>query len=70
MAETTLSTINELLEGALDDIDDPEARYKLKNAQQLLKVVQQRHDDLEEVVDDVINDEDIIDNLHDLGYLS
>jgi hypothetical protein len=70
MAETTLSTIDELLEGALDDIDDPEARYKLKNAQQLLKVVQQRHDDLGEVVDDVIDDEDMIDNLHNLGYLS
>jgi hypothetical protein len=70
MAETTLGTIDELLDGALDDIDDPEVRYKVKSAQQLLKVVQQRHDDLEEVVGDVIDDEDMINNLRDLGYLS
>jgi hypothetical protein len=70
MAETTLGTIDELLDGALDDIDDPEVRYKLKSAQQLLRVVQQRHDDLEEVVGDVIDDEDMINNLRDLGYLN
>lgn len=69
MAETTLGTIDELLEGALDDIDDSEVRYKLKSAQQLLRVVQQRHDDLDDAVDDTVTDEDVIDTLRDLGYL-
>ncbi|MYL17485.1 hypothetical protein GLW36_12630 [Halorubrum terrestre] len=68
MEEGTLDTIDKLLEGALDEVDGTEARYKIKSAQQLLHVLQQRHDDLDIAVEDV-SDQDIIDNLRDLGYL-
>lgn len=68
MDEGTLETINKLLEGALDEVDDTEVRYKIKSAQQLLHVLQQRHDDLDIAVENV-DDQDVIDNLRDLGYL-
>jgi len=69
MDETTLETIHNLLEGALEEVDDTEARYKIKSAQQLLHVLQQRHDSVDVALEDV-SDEDVIDNLRDLGYLS
>ncbi|KOX94156.1 hypothetical protein [Haloarcula rubripromontorii] len=68
MAETTLATIDELLEGTLDDVDDPEARYKLRSARQLLQVVQQRQDIIDEAIDTAIEDEEVLQNLRDLGY--
>jgi len=69
MAETTLNTIDELLEGAFDDVNDPDVRYKLRSARQLLQVVQQRHETLDEAIDDAISDEQIMSNLRDLGYI-
>lgn len=68
MAETTLATMDELLEGALDDVDDPEVRYKLRSARQLLQVVQQRQDIIDEAIDTAIEDEAVLQNLRDLGY--
>ncbi|RLM88035.1 hypothetical protein [Haloarcula sp. Atlit-7R] len=69
MAETTLDTIDKLLEGAFDDIGDPDVRYKLRSARQLLQVVQQRHETLDEAIDDAVSDEQIMSNLRDLGYI-
>ena len=68
MAETTLATMDELLEGALNDVDDPEVRYKLRSARQLLQVVQQRQDIIDEAIDTAIEDEAVLQNLRDLGY--
>jgi len=69
MAETTLDTIDELLEGAFDDVSDPDVRYKLRSARQLLQVVQQRHETLDEAIDDAVSDEQIMSNLRNLGYI-
>ncbi|WP_436930678.1 hypothetical protein [Halosimplex halobium] len=69
MAETTLGTIDELLEGAFDDVDDPDVRYKLRSARQLVQVLQQRQDSLDEAVHDTIDDEEIMSTLRDLGYI-
>jgi DNA-directed RNA polymerase specialized sigma54-like protein len=69
MAETTLGTIDELLEGALEDADDSEMRYKLKSARQLVQVLQQRQDSLGEAVHDAVDDEEIMSSLRDLGYI-
>jgi len=68
MAETTLATMDELLEGALNDVDDPEVRYKLRSARQLLQVVQQRQDIIDEAIDTAIENEAVLENLRDLGY--
>jgi len=68
MAETTLATIDELLEGAFEDVNDPEVRYKLRSARQLLQVVQQRQDIIDETIDTAVEDDEILSNLRDLGY--
>lgn len=69
MAKGTFKTINELLDGALADVDDSEVQYKVRSAQQLLGVIQQQHDDLDKAVVDAVSDEELIENLRDLGYL-
>jgi hypothetical protein len=69
MAETTLATIDELLAGAMDEVDDAEARFKIRSARQLLAVVQQRHDELDEAIDDAVDDGELVANLRDLGYV-
>ncbi|WP_336338280.1 hypothetical protein [Haloarcula brevis] len=68
MADTTLATIDELLEGAFDDVDDPDVRYKLRSARQLLQVIQQQQDIVDEAIDAAVEDEEILRNLRDLGY--
>ena len=69
MVEFTFKTIEKLLEGALDETDNPEVRYELRSVQQLLRAVQQRHENLDEALDETAGDEDILTNLRDLGYL-
>jgi hypothetical protein len=69
MSETVLDTIDELLAGANDDVDDPEIHYKLRSARQLLVVVQQRYEEFDEAVHDAVDDEEVMQNLRDLGYV-
>jgi hypothetical protein len=57
MGETTLGTIDELLEGAFADTDDPDVRYKLRNARQLVQVVQQRHGTVDATIGETTDDE-------------
>ncbi|NLV15348.1 hypothetical protein GOC77_18975 [Haloarcula argentinensis] len=63
MAETTLATTDERLEGTFDDGDGSEARYKLRSARQLLQVVQERQDIATEAIDTAAEDEDILKNI-------
>ncbi len=69
IVESTFETIENLLDGALEEVDNPEVRYKLRSVQQLLRAVQQRHEDLDEALDETVTDETILSNLRDLGYL-
>lgn len=69
MDKGVIDTIDELLQGAVDDIDDPETTYKIRSAQQLLNVIEQRHDDVNLLIDDAIADEEVINDLRNLGYL-
>ncbi|MFC7229269.1 hypothetical protein N0B31_17855 [Salinirubellus salinus] len=69
MTKGTLSTIEELLEGVQQDVNGPDASYKLRSARQLLRVLKQRNEDLDEAIDEAIPDEEILENLRELGYL-
>jgi len=69
VAKTTIDTIDELLAGVMEDVEGSEARYKLRNARQLVEVVRQRHHDLDEAIEDSVDDEEILEDLRDLGYV-
>jgi len=70
--QTTLDTIDELAQGAIDDVADPDVRYKLRTIQQLIRALEQRDKDVVELLDnrmDEINDEEVIETLRSVGYL-
>jgi hypothetical protein len=69
MVQTTLDTIDELLTGALDGVDDPKARYKIRTARQLILVVEDHTDALDEAMRTTVDDETILSTLRDLGYI-
>lgn len=68
MTDTPLDTISLLIDGALADTDDKEARYKLRTASQLIDVVKQHQSDLVDAVESVEVDDDVRERLEALGY--
>jgi len=66
---TTLETIEHLLNGAAEEATNPEVRYKLNSARQLLKVLEHRENELHETVADSVDDAELLADLRDLGYL-
>ena len=69
MPTTTLETIEHLLNGAAEEATNPEVRYKLNSARQLLKVLEHRENELHETVADSVDDAELLADLRDLGYL-
>ncbi|QPV64835.1 hypothetical protein I7X12_09620 [Halosimplex litoreum] len=69
MPKTTLEALDELLRGAERDVGDPNTIYKLRSARQLVEVLKQRQGDREDAIEDAIEDEEILDDLRDLGYV-
>jgi hypothetical protein len=70
MAKTTLDTIDELLEGVLDETDGSEIHYKLRSARQLVEVVKQRQKNLvDKGILDEVDDDQLLDDLRELGYI-
>lgn len=68
MASTTLGTLDELLEGALTEVDDSDTQYKLRNARQLVAVIEQRHHEVNQSIEEVVDD-NVVETLRDLGYV-
>jgi len=69
MPRSTLETLDDLLRGAEEDIDNSDVVYKLRSARQLIEVLKQRQDDQDDAIEDAISDEEVLDNLRDLGYI-
>ena len=69
MPENALDTIEEILQSVQEDVIDSETAYKIRNARQLVQVVRQKNDDLNEAIDETITDDEIVENLRELGYL-
>ena len=69
MADTTLETIDELLAGATTEVESEEARFRIRNARQLLAVIRQRHENIDEAIDDAVEDDELVATLQQLGYL-
>jgi hypothetical protein len=65
----TVDTIRALLDGAIDETDDPETHFKLRSALQLLAVVEERDERLQRDLRDVELPEGTASRLRELGYL-
>lgn len=69
MAENMLDTLDELLEGVMNDVDDSDSRYKIRSARQLVEAIKQYNLDFQEATEDTVDDEEILENLRELGYI-
>lgn len=69
MSETTIGTIETLLSNAIEETTDPDVAFKLRQALQLVFIVEERHVEVRETLSDVELDEDVRENLDELGYL-
>lgn len=69
MVGTMLDTLDELLAGVMEDVDDPESRYKIRSARQLVEAIKQYNVDFQDATEDAVDDEEILDNLRELGYI-
>ena len=69
MVREALDTVDEILEGAMNDIDDSDGLYKIRSARQLLELAKQRHRDHDEAIEEIISDDEVLDDLRDLGYV-
>ena len=69
MSGTTVDTIAELLEGAAEEAENSEVRYKVNSARQMLDVIRHRDGGLEETVTETVEDEELLERLRGLGYL-
>ena len=69
MTTDTLKTIEALLEEVQGDIENPDARYKLRTARQLLSVLEQRDVDLTVAINEAVSDDELRERLRNLGYL-
>lgn len=66
---TTIETIGLLLEGALEETDDPEVNYKLRAALQLLVVVEEDRAGVHEVLEYADIGDETRRELRELGYI-
>jgi hypothetical protein len=69
MGDTAIGTIETLLNSALDDVEDGQVKYKLRQSLSLLKAVELQHVDARKALEDVDLDSEVEENLRELGYL-
>lgn len=69
MAETTIGTVEAMLESAMEESENPDVDFKLRQALQLLFIIEERHVSVREELDAAEIDEETRANLRELGYL-
>jgi hypothetical protein len=69
MTVDVLTTMKELLGEVQEDVDNPDAGYKLRTARQLLSVLEQRNEDLSVAVSEAVSDDELLDRLRELDYI-
>lgn len=69
MPASTIDTIENLLESVLAMTDDSEVHFKVRTALSLLAVIKEREDIAQELLAEADIDEEVRNDLVELGYL-
>ncbi|SEF51973.1 hypothetical protein SAMN04488133_0021 [Halobellus limi] len=69
MTNTPLNTIKQLVDSAIEETDDSGIRFKLRTASQLVDVVQSRNDDLLDSLENADLNDELQEELHNMGYI-
>ena len=69
MGETTIGTIETLLETAIEETGDSDVSFKIRSALQLLMVVEEQHVAARDALEEAEIDDEVREDLRHLGYL-
>lgn len=69
MPKTTVQTIKRMLETSIEETEDPEIKFKLEQALQLVTSVEKQQVETDEPLEDAELETSVRENLEALGYL-
>lgn len=68
MSKTTVETTRQLLESALDEVDDSEVSFKIRSALQLLVLIEERTEEAKKTIGKANIEDETRERLRELGY--
>lgn len=69
MSKSPIDTIDTLLENAIKETEDTEVNFKLRTSCQLLDAIRNEHDKVAETLEGAELDDDLRNQLQELGYI-
>jgi hypothetical protein len=69
MYDSSLDTIQQLVNGAIQEEDDSEINFRLRTASQLVDAVEYHEEDLSETLENADLDDEVEDTLSEMGYI-
>ena len=69
MHDSSLDTIQQLVNGAIEEEDDSEINFRLRTASQLVDAVERHEENLSETLDNASLDHEVEDKLSEMGYI-
>lgn len=69
MYDSSLDTIQQLVNGAIEAEDDAEINFRLRTASQLVDAVEHHEEDLSETLENADLDDEVEDTLSEMGYI-
>jgi hypothetical protein len=70
MHNSSLDTVRQLINGAIEKEDDAAINYRLRTASQLVDAIEHHEERLSETLENASFDDDIEADLHNMGTLS
>ena len=69
MYDSSLDTVQQLVNGAIEAEDDAEINFRLRTASQLVDAVEHHEEDLSETLENADLDDELEDTLSEMGYI-
>ena len=69
MYDSSLDTVQQLVNGAIEAEDDAEINFRLRTASQLVDAVEHHEEDLSETLENADLDDEVEDTLSEMGYI-
>ena len=69
MYDSSLNTIQQLVNGAIEEEDDSEINFRLRTASQLVDAVEHHEEDLSATLENADLDDELEDKLSEMGYI-
>lgn len=69
MHDSSLDTVQQLIDGAIEDVDDAKTSYKLRTASQLVDAIEHHEESLSQTLSRANLADDVEADLREMGYL-